>query len=126
MATYKKKKTKKNVRSGIVCINANFNNTIISITDETGGVICWESAGSVGYKGSRKSTPYAAQLAMERAAEKASKAGLKDCEVRVKGPGAGRESAIRALSGNGVTVRAIVDVTPLPHNGCRPRKKRRV
>ncbi len=126
MATYKKKKVKKNVRSGIVCINANFNNTIISIADDNGGVLCWESAGSVGYKGSRKSTPYAAQLAMERAVEKATKAGLKECEVRVKGPGAGRESAIRALAGNGVNVRAIIDVTPLPHNGCRPRKKRRV
>lgn len=126
MATYKKKKAKKSVRNGIVCINSNFNNTIISIGDDRGDVLCWESAGSVGYKGSRKSTPYAAQLAMERCVEKAVKAGLKECEVRVKGPGAGRESAIRALAGNGINVRAIVDVTPLPHNGCRPRKKRRV
>ena len=126
MATYKKKKVKKNVRSGIVCINSNFNNTIISIADDRGDVLCWESAGAVGYKGSRKSTPYAAQLAMERCVEKATKAGLKECEVRVKGPGAGRESAIRALAGNGINVRAIIDVTPLPHNGCRPRKKRRV
>ena len=126
MATYKKKKIKKSVRNGIVCINANFNNTIISITDDHGDVVCWESAGAVGYKGSRKSTPYAAQLAMERAVEKAVKSGLKECEVRVKGPGAGRESAIRALAGNCITVRAIVDVTPLPHNGCRAPKKRRV
>lgn len=126
MATYKKKKTKKTVRNGIVFINANFNNTIISFADDRGDVFCWESAGSVGYKGSRKSTPYAAQLAMERCVEKAVKAGLKECEVRVKGPGAGRESAIRALAGNGINVKAIVDTTPLPHNGCRARKKRRV
>ena len=126
MSTYKKKKQKKTARSGIVNINATFNNTIITITDERGETLCWESSGSVGYKGSRKATPFAAQLAMERASEKAGKAGLKDAEVRVKGPGAGRESAIRALVHSGVNVRAIVDVTPLPHNGCRPRKKRRV
>jgi small subunit ribosomal protein S11 len=126
MATYKKKKAKKVVRTGIVTVNATFNNTIISFCDEQGGVVCWETAGSVGYKGSRKATPYAAQLAMERASEKAVKFGLKEVEVRVRGPGAGRESAIRALISSGIGVRAIVDTTPLPHNGCRPPKKRRV
>ncbi len=126
MSTYKKKKTKRTLRSGIVHINATFNNTIITVTDDRGEVVAWDSAGSIGYKGSRKSTPYAAQLAAERAAEKAVKLGLKETEVRVRGPGAGRESAIRALVVSGVQVRAIMDVTPLPHNGCRPRKKRRV
>lgn len=126
MATYKKKKQKRTLRSGVIHINANFNNTIISITDETGGLVCWESAGSVGYKGSRKATPFAAQLAMERVGEKATKMGLKDAEIRIKGPGAGRESAVRALIHSGITVTSITDVTPLPHNGCRPRKKRRV
>ncbi len=106
--------------------NATFNNTIISVTDQNGEVACWESAGSIGYKGSRKSTPFAAQLAMERAADKAIKLGLKECEVRVRGPGAGRESAIRSLVNSGLLVKAIVDVTPLPHNGCRPRKKPRM
>ena len=126
MATYKKKKQKRTLRSGVIFINANFNNTIISIADETGGVVAWESAGSVGYKGSRKSTPFAAQLAMERVSEKAAKMGLKDAEIRIKGPGAGRESAIRALIHSGITVTSITDTTPLPHNGCRARKKRRV
>ncbi|MHC5067100.1 MAG: 30S ribosomal protein S11, partial [Planctomycetota bacterium] len=97
MATYKKKKAKRTLRSGTVHVNATFNNTIVSIADEVGGVVCWESAGTIGYKGSRKATPYAAQLAAERACEKAAKMGLKECEVRVKGPGGGRESAIRAL-----------------------------
>src|SRR3954468_7553772 len=123
---YQKKKIKKTLRAGVVHINSTFNNTIISVADQNGEVACWESAGSIGYKGSRKSTPFAAQLAMERAADKAMKLGLKECEVRVRGPGAGRESAIRALVNSGLTVKAIVDVTPLPHNGCRPRKKRRV
>lgn len=126
MATYKKKKQKRTLRSGVIHINANFNNTIISITDETGGVVAWESSGSVGYKGSRKATPFAAQLAMERVSEKAGKMGLKDAEIRIKGPGAGRESAVRALIHSGITVTSITDVTPLPHNGCRARKKRRV
>ena len=126
MATYKKKKQRKTARQGIVFINATFNNTIITITDDRGETLCWESSGSVGYKGSRKATPFAAQLAMERASEKAAKAGLKDAEVRVKGPGSGRESAIRSLVHSGINVKAITDVTPLPHNGCRPRKKRRV
>ena len=123
---YQKKKIKKTVRAGIVNINSTFNNTIISIADGNGEVAAWESAGSIGYKGSRKSTPFAAQLAMERCAEKAIKLGLKECEIRVKGPGAGRESAIRALMKAGVAVKMITDVTPLPHNGCRPPKKRRV
>lgn len=126
MSTYKKKKTKKTARNGIFHINATFNNTIITVADERGEVLCWESSGSVGYKGSRKATPFAAQLAMERASEKAVKVGLKEAEVRVKGPGAGRESAVRALVHSGIGVKAIIDVTPLPHNGCRPRKKRRV
>ncbi len=123
---YNKKKVKKTIRTGIVFVNATFNNTIIAITDANGDVAAWESAGSIGYKGSRKSTPFAAQLAMERCAEKAGKLGLKEVEVRVRGPGAGRESAIRALINSGIGVKAITDITPLPHNGCRPRKKRRV
>jgi len=123
---YSKKKVKKTIRNGIVHINSTFNNTIITITDANGEVACWASAGSIGYKGSKKSTPFAAQLAMERAGEQAVKLGLKECEVRVQGPGSGRESAIRALMNAGVIVKAITDVTPLPHNGCRPRKKRRV
>lgn len=123
---YQKKKIKKTIRSGIVHINSTFNNTLVTISDQNGEVATWESAGSIGYKGSKKSTPFAAQLAMERAAEKAVKMGLKDVEVRVRGPGSGRESAIRALINSGVVVKAITDVTPLPHNGCRPRKKRRV
>jgi len=123
---YNKKKVKKTLRTGIVFVNATFNNTIIAITDANGDVAAWESAGSIGYKGSRKSTPFAAQLAMERCAEKAAKLGLKEVEVRVRGPGAGRESAIRALINSGIGVKAITDITPLPHNGCRPRKKRRV
>jgi len=123
---YAKKKAKKTLRNGIVHINSTFNNTIITFTDANGEVATWESAGSIGYKGSRKSTPFAAQLAMEKAADKAGKMGLKEAEVRVRGPGAGRESAIRALINSGITVKAIMDVTPLPHNGCRPRKKRRV
>ena len=126
MATYKKKKGKKTLRSGVVHVNATFNNTIVTITDETGNVAVWESAGTIGYKGSRKATPYAAQLAAERASDKAAKMGLKEVEVRVRGPGGGRESAVRALVSSGIQVRAIVDVTPLPHNGCRARKKRRV
>jgi small subunit ribosomal protein S11 len=123
---YNKKKVKKTIRTGVVHVNATFNNTIIAITDANGDVAAWESAGSIGYKGSRKSTPFAAQLAMERCAEKAMKLGLKEAEVRVRGPGSGRESAIRALMKSGITVKALTDVTPLPHNGCRPRKKRRV
>src|ERR1043165_5618020 len=123
---YNKKKIKKTLRAGVVHINSTFNNIIISITDQNGETACWESAGSIGYKGSKKSTPLDATIAMERAGEKAVKLGLKEVEVRVKGPGSGRESAIRALINSGIIVKAIRAVTPLPHNGCRPRKKRRV
>ncbi len=105
---------------------ATFNNTIITIADVNGETLCWASAGTIGYKGSRKSTPFAAQRAAESVAEKALKFGVREVEVKVKGPGAGRESAIRALQASGLDVKAIEDVTPLPHNGCRPRKKRRV
>jgi small subunit ribosomal protein S11 len=122
-----KKKAKRNVPKAIAHIKATFNNTIITLTDPQGNTLTWASAGTRGYKGSRKSTPFAAQLASEQAARDAAKKfGVKEVEVRVKGPGAGRESAIRALSSAGLDVKAIEDVTPLPHNGCRPRKKRRV
>ena len=131
MATPKKgKKTrrreKKNVVHGVAHIKATFNNTIVTITDTNGDALCYASAGTVGFKGSRKSTPFAAQRAAEVAAEKAGKFGLKEIEVRVKGPGSGRESAITALQAAGMNIKAIEDVTPLPHNGCRPPKKRRV
>jgi small subunit ribosomal protein S11 len=126
MAKSKKKKARRNVSRGIVHIHATFNNTIISVTDTSGDVLCWASAGTVGFKGSRKSTPFAAQRAAEVAAEKAAKFGLKEVEVKVKGPGSGRESAITALQSAGLIIKAIEDVTPLPHNGCRPPKKRRV
>lgn len=124
-----KKKVKKNVPKAIVHIKATFNNTIITVADMNGETLCWESSGSVEggrYKGSRKSTPFAAQRAAEAVAQKAGKMGVKELEVRVKGPGAGRESAIRSLAASGMKIRAIEDVTPLPHNGCRPRKRRRV
>lgn len=121
-----KKKIKKTVARGTVFVKATFNNTIVTITDRNGNTLCWDSAGTIGYKGSRKSTPFAAQQAAESAANKAQKFGLKEVEVKVKGPGAGREGAIRALQAAGLTVRGIEDITPLPHNGCRPRKKRRV
>ncbi|RME74909.1 MAG: 30S ribosomal protein S11 [Planctomycetota bacterium] len=122
----KKKKIRKDVPKGIVHIKATFNNTMITITDRNGQVICWDSAGTIGYKGSKKSTPYAAQKAAESCAQKAMKFGMKEVEVRVKGPGAGRESAIRAIQAAGLEIKSIADVTPLPHNGCRPRKRRRV
>ena len=120
------RKVKKLVPKAVAHIQSTFNNTIITITDPGGDVLCWASSGTIGYKGSRKSTPFAAQKAAESAAEKAQKFGVREVEVRIKGPGAGRESAIRALQAAGVDVRVIEDVTPLPHNGCRPRKKRRV
>jgi len=120
------KKTKRIVVDGVAHIHASFNNTIITITDLNGESLCWASAGQVGYKGSRKSTPFAAQRAAEKAGDAAVKMGVKELEVRIKGPGAGRESAIRALSQSGLLVKAIEDRTPLPHNGCRPRKRRRV
>lgn len=126
MARVKKKKVKKHVVKAVAHVKATFNNTIINITDTNGDTLCWDSAGTIGYKGSRKSTPFAAQKAAEKCAEKASKFGVKEVEVRVKGPGAGRESAIRALQALGLEIKGIEDVTPLPHNGCRPRKKRRV
>lgn len=126
MAKVKKKKVKKNISKGVAHIKASFNNTIITIADKQGNAICWDSAGSIGYKGSRKSTPFAAQKAAESVAVKAKKNGVREIEVQVKGPGSGRESAIRALQASGLAVRVIEDVTPLPHNGCRSRKKRRV
>jgi small subunit ribosomal protein S11 len=122
----KKKKIRKNVLKGIVHIKASFNNTIVTITDKTGQTLCWDTGGTMGYKGSRKSTPFAAQRAAEQCASKAIKMGMKEVDIRVKGPGSGRESAIRAIQASGLEIKAIEDVTPLPHNGCRPRKRRRV
>jgi small subunit ribosomal protein S11 len=126
MAVGKKKKVRRNIPKAIAHVNASFNNTIVNITDPNGDTICWASAGTIGFKGSRKSTPFAAQRAAERCADAAIKNGVKEIDVRVKGPGAGRESAIRSLQARGLKVRTIEDVTPLPHNGCRPRKRRRV
>jgi len=126
MAKSKKRKQRRNVTRGVAHIKATFNNTIVTITDTNGDVLTFASAGTVGFKGSRKSTPFAAQRAAENAADKATKYGLKEIEVKVKGPGSGRESAITALQAAGLSVKAIEDVTPLPHNGCRPPKKRRV
>ncbi|MBI5213394.1 MAG: 30S ribosomal protein S11 [Nitrospirae bacterium] len=120
------KKIKKNIASGAAHIQTTFNNTIISITDQTGNVVAWSSAGSLGFKGSRKGTPFAAQIASETAAKKAMEMGLKHVDVYVKGPGAGRETAIRALQAAGLEITLIKDVTPVPHNGCRPPKRRRV
>lgn len=122
----RKKKIRKNIPVGVATINATFNNTLITISDPTGNVISWSSSGSRGFKGSRKSTPFAAQVAMEDALRKAKEHGLRTLTVRVKGPGSGRESALRAISSSGVRVTSIHDVTPIPHNGCRPPKKRRV
>lgn len=121
-----KKKVAKNVTSGIAHILATFNNTIVTITDKGGNSIVWSSCGSVGFKGSKKSTPFAAQIAASNAAKKAREQGVKDVEVFVKGPGSGRESAIRAIQAAGLRISAIRDVTPIPHNGCRPPKRRRV
>ncbi len=121
-----KRRERKNITSGVAHVNASFNNTMITITDEQGNSIAWSSAGGMGFKGSRKSTPYAAQLAAEDAAKKAMEHGLKTVNVEVRGPGSGRESALRALQAAGLTVQVIRDVTPIPHNGCRPRKRRRV
>jgi small subunit ribosomal protein S11 len=126
MAKSKKKKARRNVSRGVAHIQSTFNNTIVAITDTNGDVLCQASGGMVGFKGSRKSTPFAAQRAAEECAQKAQKFGLKEIEVKVKGPGAGRESAVTALQQNGLNVKAIEDVTPLPHNGCRAPKKRRV
>ena len=121
-----KKKIKKNITTGIAFVNATFNNTIVSITDDSGNVIAWSSAGSKGFKGSRKSTPYAAQIAADTAATKAQEHGLKILTVKVKGPGAGRETALRALQSRGFKILSIKDATTMPHNGSRPPKKRRV
>ena len=120
------KTKKKSVSSGIAFIDATFNNTTVTITDQRGDTLCWASGGTCGFKGSRKGTPFTGQMAAQQAAEKASKFGVKDLEVRVKGPGSGRESAITALQAAGMNVKSIEDITPLPHNGCRPPKKRRV
>jgi small subunit ribosomal protein S11 len=121
-----KKKVKKNVQSGIAHIQSTFNNTIITITDVAGGTLCWSTAGGQGFKGSRKSTPFAAQVAAEEVAKKAMEHGVRQLSVYVKGPGSGRESAVRALQAAGIKVTLIRDVTPIPHNGCRPPKRRRV
>jgi small subunit ribosomal protein S11 len=121
-----KRRERKNITSGVAHVNASFNNTMITITDAQGNAISWSSAGTMGFKGSRKSTPYAAQMAAEDAAKKAMEHGLKTIEVNVAGPGSGRESALRALQAAGLTVTTIRDVTPIPHNGCRPPKRRRV
>lgn len=121
----RKKRVKKNIASGFAHIHSTFNNTIVTITDEAGNVISWSSAGALGYKGSRKSTPYAAQLVSEAAGKTAMDHGMKKIEVNVKGPGPGREAAVRALSQVGLEITAINDVTPIPHNGCRPPKKPR-
>ena len=125
-ATRVRRKERKNITSGVAHVNATFNNTMITISDAQGNTIAWSTAGSQGFKGSRKSTPYAAQIAAEDAAKKASEHGMRTLEVEVAGPGSGRESALRALQAAGFTVTSIRDVTPIPHNGCRPRKRRRV
>jgi small subunit ribosomal protein S11 len=121
-----RRRERKNITSGVAHVNATFNNTMITITDAQGNAIAWSSAGSQGFKGSRKSTPYAAQVAGEDAGRKAMEHGMRTLEVDVKGPGSGRESALRALQAVGFTITSIRDVTPIPHNGCRPRKRRRV
>ena len=121
-----RRKEKKNIAVGVAHIKSTFNNTIVSITDPSGAVIAWASSGQVGYKGSRKSTPFAAQMAAENAGRKAMEHGMRTLEIEVRGPGSGRESALRALQAVGLAVTAIRDVTPIPHNGCRPPKRRRV
>ena len=121
-----KKRERKNITSGVAHVNASFNNTMITITDAQGNTISWSSAGMMGFKGSRKSTPYAAQMAAEGAGRKAMEHGMRTIEILVRGPGSGRESALRALQAAGFTVTSIRDVTTIPHNGCRPRKRRRV
>jgi small subunit ribosomal protein S11 len=125
-ATKVKKRVKKNVSEGIAHINASFNNTIITITDRQGNVLSWSTAGASGFKGSRKSTPFAAQIAADKAGRAAQEYGVKALEVRVKGPGPGRDSAVRALHAVGFEINTIIDVTPIPHNGCRAPKRRRV
>jgi len=124
--TTTRKKVRRNVTVGVVHIKATFNNTVITITDTKGETICWASAGTSGFKGSRKSTPFAGQMSAQQAADKAMKCGMKEVDVKVKGPGSGRESAITSLQAAGLKIKSIEDVTPLPHNGCRPKKRRRV
>jgi small subunit ribosomal protein S11 len=126
VAKTKKKRVRRNVTRGIAHIKATFNNTIVTMSDMNGEVLAWSTAGAVGFKGSRKSTPFAAQRAAETVAERSAKMGMKEVEVKVNGPGSGRESAITGLQSSGISVRSIEDVTPLPHNGCRPKKRRRV
>ena len=121
-----RKKERKNITNGVVHVNSSFNNTMVTITDVQGNTISWSSSGLMGFKGSRKATPYAAQLAAEDAGKKATEHGLKNVDVEVSGPGSGRESALRALQSIGFTITSIRDVTPIPHNGCRPPKRRRV
>ncbi len=121
-----RRRERKNITSGVAHVNATFNNTVITIADVQGNAISWSSAGRQGFRGSRKSTPYAAQIAAEDAGRKAQEHGMKTLEIEVKGPGSGRESALRALQAVGLTITTIRDVTPIPHNGCRPRKRRRV
>jgi small subunit ribosomal protein S11 len=120
------KKEKKNIPHAVATVQASFNNTIIAIADQEGNILAWSSAGRIGFKGSRKGTPFAAQLAAANCAEHAKENGVRSVDVRVTGPGAGRESAIRALQANGIDIKSIKDTTPIPHNGCRPRKRRRV
>ena len=122
----KKRKVKRNVASGVAHIKVSFNNTNVTITDSSGNVLCWATDGTSGFKGSRKSTPFAGQMAAQQAADKAKKFGMKDLDVKVQGPGSGRDMAITALQQAGLTVKTIEDVTPLPHNGCRPPKRRRI
>jgi small subunit ribosomal protein S11 len=124
--TTKKKKVKKDVGYGLANIQSTFNNTIISISDREGNVVCWSSSGTAGFKGARKGTPFAAQLAAREVSSKAKEFGVRYVDVRVKGPGAGRESAIRSLQSDGLEIKSIRDITPIPHNGCRVRKRRRV
>lgn len=126
MAKSTKRKVRRNVVRGVVHIKATFNNTLVTISDPDGGVVCQDSGGSVGFKGSRKSTPFAAQKAAEKCAKAAMRYGLREVEIRVKGPGSGRESAISAIQQAGLRISSIEDVTPIPHNGCRPKKRRRV
>ena len=125
-ASTTRKKARRNVTAGVAHVKATFNNTVITITDTKGETLCWASAGTCGFKGSRKSTPFAGQMSAQQAAEKAMKYGMKEVDVKVKGPGSGRESAITALQAAGLKIKSIEDVTPLPHNGCRPKKRRRV
>jgi small subunit ribosomal protein S11 len=121
-----RRRERKNIVSGVAHVNASFNNTVVNITDVQGNTIAWSSSGTKGFKGSRKSTPYAAQIAAEDAARKAQEHGMKSLEIEVKGPGSGRESALRALQATGFVITSIRDVTPIPHNGCKPKKRRRV